>query len=143
MKFSVGRYDVVVREGLSNSVMEVSFNHHPGLTTVYIDAPEELIHPVFKNFFYRKIKDVTDQVEKQQKYAEVSRYIPGRHRKVKWSVRKFKSEFTNVNGDIDEAKEAWDYNKAPSGSVKSGKYGDLKSFLVSRKGGSLSLIGDK
>lgn len=141
MQFDIGNYKVTVREGQSRSVIEVSFTHHPGLCNVYIYCPEELIHPVFRRMFERKVKDVTDQVSQRQTMASTSRYIPTRHRSVKWSVRKFKHDFQNVHGDIDEAKDAWDYNRAPAGAVKTGKFGDLKAFLEGRKAGELDLIG--
>ncbi|QUL77352.1 hypothetical protein [Escherichia phage UPEC06] len=143
MKFEIGKYMVTVREGKSRNKIEVSFNHHPGLTRVYVDAPEDLIHPVFRKLFELKVKGIIDEVQKRLSYASVSNYIPTRHRSVKWSVREFKNEFTNLHGDIDEAKDNWDYNKAPAGSAFiETKFGDLKAFLEMRKGDKLNLTGE-
>lgn len=140
MNFEVGKYMVTVREGKSRSTMEVTFGHHPGLTYVYIDAPAELIHPAFRKLFQLKVKGIVDSVQSRLDNANVSKYIPTRHRTVKWSVRKFKSDFTNLHGDIDEAKVDWDYNRAPKGVETTGKFGDLKAFLEGRKAGELELI---
>lgn len=142
MKFEIGCYRVEIREGKSRVKMDVSFSHHPGLQYVYIDAPSDLIHPVFRKFFELKVKDVIDGVERREKIASVSNYIPSRLRNVSWSVRKFKQDFTNMHGDIDEAKDNWDYNRSPTGAVAAGKHGDLKGFLEFRTGRKLNLAGD-
>lgn len=139
MEFHIGDYRVVVREGKSKVSMDVVFGHHPGLRYVYIDAPEELMHPMYQNFFRLRLKGIIDSVAKKQSMNSTSRYIPNRERAVKWAVRKFKYEFSQVHGDIEVIRESWDYNKSP---VKSeGKFGDLKGFLEMRKGGSLDLGG--
>lgn len=141
MKFEIGKYLVTVREGKSRNKIEVIFGHHPGLTYVYIDAPGELIHPVFRKLFELKVKAIVDTVQERVQIAGVSHYIPNRHRTVKWSVREFKNEFTNLHGDIDEAKDNWDYNRAPAGAVATGKFGDLKAFLEMKSGRELNCMG--
>lgn len=139
MEFQIGNYRVIIREGKSRSVMELSFHHHPGLTSVFVDAPEELIHPVFRSTFERKIKDVIDTVDRTKLMSKATNYIPARKRQTKWAVRKFKAEFEAIHGNIEDAKDDWDYNKAPRNSVKTGKHGDLKSFLTQRIGRELKL----
>lgn len=137
MKFNIDDYVVTVREGKSRSIMEVTFGHHPGTRYVYINVPDELIHPVFESFLKLRLKGVIDSVAKKQAINATSKYIPNRERTVKWAVRKFKSEFSALHGDIEVAKMNWDYNKAPT--KQKGKFGDLKGFLEMRKGCSLDL----
>jgi hypothetical protein len=139
MQFKIGDYDVTVREGKSSTTMDVSFCHHPGLKRIYIEAPEEMMHPVYISFMKLRLKGIIDSVAKKQTMNATSRYIPNRERATKWVVRKFKSEFSKVHGDIDVAKTNWDYNKAPEHS-NTGKYGDLKAFCGMRKGQELELV---
>lgn len=138
MEFYIDDYRVIIREGSSSVTMDIKFGHHPGLKSVYIDAPEELMHPMYQKFFETRLRGIIDSVERKQAIAATSRYIPNRERTTKWAVRKFKYEFSQVHGDIEVVRESWDYNKSP---VKSeGKFGDLKGFLEMRKGGSLDLV---
>lgn len=139
MKFEIGKYQVTVREGKSQSKIEVSFHHHPGITSVFIESPTDLIHPVFRSMFERKIKDITEDVQRRYDTLAVSNHIPSRKRHVVWRAAQFRSEFSNLHGDIEEAKDAWDYNRAPKGAEKSGKYGDLKAFLEMKAGRKLTL----
>lgn len=138
MEFYIDDYRVIIREGSSSSTMDIKFGHHPGLKSVYIDAPEELMHPMYQKFFETRLRVIIDSVARKQAITATSHYIPNRERMTKWSVRKFKYEFSQVHGDIEVVRESWDYNKSP---VKAeGKFGDLKGFLEMRKGGSLDLV---
>jgi len=142
MNFEIGKYRVVVREGNSQSKIEVSFHHHPGLTSVFVDAPTDLLHPVFRGMFERKIKDITDEVQRRYNTLEVSNYITNRKRNVVWKATQFRKEFVSLHGDIEEAKDAWDYNRAPKGVVTTGKFGDLKAFLEMRTGRELNVVSE-
>lgn len=138
MEFYIDDYRVIIREGSSSSTMDIRFGHHPGLKSVYIDAPEELMHPMYQKFFESRLRGIIDSVARKQAITAASRYIPNRERTTKWSVRKFKYEFSQVHGDIEVVRESWDYNKSPV--KREGKFGDLKGFLEMRKGGSLDLV---
>lgn len=138
MEFYIDDYRVIIREGSSSSTMDIKFGHHSGLKSVYIDAPEEMMHPMYQKFFESRLRGIIDSVARKQAITATSHYIPNRERTTKWSVRKFKYEFSQVHGDIEVVRESWDYNKSP---VKGeGKFGDLKGFLEMRKGGSLDLV---
>lgn len=139
MKFNIDDYTVTVREGKSNSIILVNFNHHLGIKSVYINVPEDMIHPVYQSFFTLRLKRIIDSVAKKQAMNSTSRYISNREKEVRWAVRKFKSEFSAVHGNIEVAKTNWDYNRAPAHEFK-GRFGDLKAFCGMRKGQELELV---
>ncbi|QYC52594.1 phosphonate metabolim protein, transferasehexapeptide repeat family [Salmonella phage SSBI34] len=144
MRFEVEGFDVTVQFGRP----EVKyFKGEDGkYRTVHFFAPEALIHPAFKKEFeeyvVRCIKMHTTKVG-SGKYLPngdlVSNYIPPRIIRSGYSAYELRKRIEKRVGDIEEAKEAWDYNKAPNGVVKTGKFGDLKAFLEMRKGGKLRL----
>lgn len=139
MKFDIDDYTVTVREGKSNNIILVTFSHHPGLKYVYINVPEDMMHPMYQSFFTLRLKRIIDSVAKKQAMNSTSRYISNREKEVRWVARKFKSEFSAIHGDIEIAKANWDYNRAPEHEFK-GRFGDLKAFCGMRKGQELDLI---
>lgn len=147
MKFTIDDFDVTVQFGRP----EVQYlkGEDGQYRVVHFFAPEALIHPAFKPEFEdlvkRCIKMHMDKVY-QSKYlpngAPVSRYVPPRVIRSGYSAYDFRKRIETRVGDIEEAKDNWDYNRAPAGAVATGKFGDLKAFLEMRAGRELNMTGE-
>lgn len=145
MQFKVEDFDVTVMFG------KPEVQYHKGengqYRTVHFFAPEALIHRAFKQEFQEYVKRcIKMHMNKvtMSKYLpngeHVSRYVPPRIIHSGYSAYEFRKRIEARVGDIEEAKDNWDYNRAPAGAVETGKFGDLKSFLKGRKGDELVLI---
>lgn len=121
--------------------LEISFNHQ--IFSVTVVKHPDFQHPVFDRLINKIIKDVTDSVAKRNDMNKASWVVKRREKTLKIKKLDFRSRFVNLYGDIEQAIEDWDYNRAPKGSVKEGKFGELKSFLEMRKGRELNLGGIK
>lgn len=141
MKFEVDGFEVTVLAGKPEIVYHNDGNGN--YRTVTFTAPEELIHPAFKPEFEEYTKRCITLHQKKVLihggFCDTMRYVPPRKIKSKFSAYKFRKQIEERLGDIEEAKDTWDYNRAPEGAVKTGKFGDLKAFLAMRKGGDLNL----
>ncbi|QQG33397.1 hypothetical protein [Pectobacterium phage PcCB7V] len=146
MKFTIEDFDVTVQFGRP----EVQYLKGEGgqYRVVHFYAPEALIHPAFKKEFeeyvVKCIKMHRNKVAMSQRAidAGIIRYVPPRVIRSGYSAYEFRKQIEARVGDVEEAKEAWDYNRAPAGAVTTGKFGDLKAFLESRKAGKLNLGGE-
>lgn len=139
MNFTVDGHKVTVLKGDKVSVVEVTRDGFGDNQSFTLKAPEDIIHPVFRKLFQEKLREIVGKDSFRRQSSGTSRYIGAKRREMKWSVRKIKSDFEAEHGDIEEAKDAWDYNKAPKNVEKSGKHGDLKAFLSQRVGRELKL----
>lgn len=146
MKFTIDDFSVTVVEGRP----EV-FYHNDGngnYREVTFHAPEALIHPAFKPEFeeyvtkLRRMHENKFALSKRAIDSGLMRYVPPRKIKSAYSAFKFRKQIEKRVGDIEEAKDNWDYNRAPAGAVVTGKFGDLKAFLESRAGRKLEMTGD-
>lgn len=145
MQFKVEDFDVTVMFG------KPEVQYHKGedgqYRTVHFFAPEALIHRAFKKEFQeyvvRCIKVHMNKIY-QSKYLPngkpTSHYIPPRIIRSGYSAYELRKKIESRVGDIEEAKDNWDYNRAPAGAVETGKFGDLKAFLKGWKGDELVLI---
>lgn len=147
MKFTINDFDVTVQFGRP----EVQYlkGEDGQYRVVHFFAPEALIHPAFKPEFEKYvvqcIKMHMNKVN-MSKYLPngqpVSRYIPPRVIRSGYSAYEFRKQIEARVGDIEEAKDNWDYNRAPAGAVTTGKFGDLKAFLEMKTGRELNMMGD-
>lgn len=144
MHFTTKAFEVTVLAGKPEIVYHNDGNGN--YREVTITAPEELIHPAFKvefeEYTQHCIKLHHNKVRLHGGFGDTMRYVPPRKIKSKFSAYKFRKQIETRVGDIEEAKDTWDYNKAPSKAVKQGKHGDLKAFLTMRKGEQLKLVGE-
>lgn len=141
LQFRVKDYTVSVRS-IKDS-FKIVYTYHHELKSVLVDAPEDLVHPVFERLYRVKIQKVIDEVEERTKRCRTMRVISAKQKQLTTSALEFRRQFVNLYGSIDDAKDDWDYNRAPKGGVITGKFGDLKLFLEMRKGHELNLGGVK
>ncbi len=143
MKFTIDEFEVTVLAGKPEVVYHNDGNGN--YREVTITAPEELIHPAFKvefeEYTKRCIKLHQNKVRLHGGFCDTMRYVPPRKIKSKFSAHKFRKQIETRVGDIEEAKDTWDYNRAPAGVVKTGKFGDLKAFLEMRTGREINCMG--
>lgn len=147
MKFTVEEFNVEVIAGRPEVCY---FNDGNGnYNKVQFGAPESLIHPAFKEEFSQyvlkciKMHNQKLLLSKRAIDQGLMRYVPPKVIRSGYSAYTFRKMIEERVKDIDKAKEEWDYNKAPSYLEKpKGKFGDLKSFLESRKGTKLNLTGE-
>lgn len=142
MKFTIEDFDVTVQFGRPEvQYLKGEDGQYRG---VHFYAPEALIHPAFKKEFeeyvVKCIKMHRNKVAMSQRAIDAGliRYVPPRVIRSGYSAYGFRKQIENRVGDIEEAKEAWDYNRAPSGAVTTGKFGDLRAFLEMRTGRELN-----
>lgn len=146
MKFTIGDFDVTVQFGRP----EVQYlkGEDGQYRVVHFFAPEALIHPAFKpefeEYVTRCIKMHQNKValSKRAIDAGLIRYVPPRVIRSGYSAYSLRKQIEARVGDIEEAKDTWDYNRAPAGAVKTGKFGDLKAFLEMKSGRELNMMGD-
>lgn len=147
MKFQIESFDVEVFAGKP----EVCYlkDDDGSYRKVHFSAPESLIHLAFKKEFEEyvlrcvKMHQQKVSLSKRAIDAGIMRYVPPKVLVSKYSAYEFRKKIESRVGDIDEAKETWDYNKAPAGSAfAETKFGDLKAFLEMRKGDKLNLTGE-
>lgn len=142
MKFTIEDFDVTVQFG--HPEVQYLKGEDGQYRVVHFFAPEALIHPAFKKEFeeyvVKCIKMHRNKVAMSQRAIDAGliRYVPPRVIRSGYSAYNFRKQIENRVGDIEEAKEAWDYNRAPAGVVTTGKFGDLKAFLEMRKGQELN-----
>lgn len=148
MKFTTEDFDVTVQFGRP----EVQYlkGEDGQYRVVNFYAPEALIHPAFKKEFeeyvVKCIKMHMNKVNMSKCLPNgqpVSHYIPPRIICSGYSAYEFRKQIESRVGDIEEAKEAWDYNRAPAGAVTTGKFGNLKAFLEMRTGRKLNMMGSE
>lgn len=144
MKFTINDFDVTVQFGRP----EVQYlkGEDGQYRVVNFFAPEALIHPAFKpefeEYVTRCIKMHQNKValSKRGIDAGLVRYVPPRVIRSGYSAHEFRKLVEARVGDIEEAKDNWDYNRAPAGVVITGKFGDLKAFLEMKAGRELNCM---
>lgn len=147
MKFTIEDFDVTVQAGRPQiHYIRGSDNQY---RVVHFYAPEALIHPAFKKEFEEYVLNSFKMHNNKVKLTgrlpngdHVSNYIPPAAIRSSYSAYAFRKKIEGRVGDIEEAIEAWDYNKAPVNCVKSGKFGDLKAFIENRAGRQLNMSGE-
>lgn len=137
MKFTIDEFEVKVLAGKPEIVYHNDGNGN--YREVTITVPEELVHPAFKTEFeeYTRRCIKLHQNKAHRGFCATMRYVPPRRIKSKLSAYKLRKQIETRVGDIEEAKDTWDYNRAPAGAVTTGKFGDLKAFLEMRTGREL------
>lgn len=126
-----------IESGNLRNALEVSFDHQ--LFSITVLKNKEYSHPVFDRLINKILKDVTDSTAERNKMNKTSWTVKRREQKLVIKKLDFRSRFVNLYGDIEQAKDDWDYNRAPAHSNTNGKFGDLRSFLTMRKGSELDL----
>lgn len=143
MKFEIDGFEVTVIAGKPDV-----FYHNDGngnYREVTFQAPESLIHPAFRQEFeeyvvrLRRMHENKMALSKRAIDCGLMRYVPPRKIKSGYSAYTFRKQIESRVGDIEEAKDTWDYNRAPKEAVKTGKFGDLKAFLEMKSGRKLNL----
>lgn len=144
MKFTTGDFDVTVQIGRPEIHYFKGEDGHYRM--VHFFAPEALIHPAFKQEFQeyvvRCIRMHMNKVNLSGRLPNgdpVSNYVPPRIIRSGYSAYSFRKLIEKRVGDVEEAKDNWDYNRAPAGAVATGRFGDLKAFLESRTGRKLNM----
>lgn len=137
MKLPDYRITIVNADSKLRNAVELSFNHQ--IFSVVVVKHPDYQHPVFDRLINSIIKDVTDSVSKRNDMNMSSWTVKRREQDLKIKKLDFRSRFVNIYGEVEDAIEDWDYNRAPKGEQKTGKYGDLKAFLEMRKGSILEL----
>lgn len=143
MKFQTDDFEVTVVFGRPR--VEYHNDGNGNYKSVTFSAPEELIHPAFKPEFetyvrmLRKMHENKLSLCKRAINSGLMRYIPPRVIRSNYSAYTFRKEIESRVGNIEEAKDEWDYNRAPAGVETRGKYGDLKAFIQQRAGKELKL----
>lgn len=130
MKFEMGGFEVTVICGRP----EVKY-HSDGngnYRQVTFQVPEALIHPAFKREFEEYVVKCLKMHKNKVALSEraidagLMRYVPPRIIRSGYSAYTFRKLIESRVGDVEGAKDAWDYNRAPEGAVKTGKFGEVE-----------------
>lgn len=114
-------------------------------TSVVFKAPEPLVHMAFKRDIMGiiskglKIHNITEEGNKDTNPYVATTCVAPKCLRYSYSGSSLMKSIQERIGDIEEAKDNWDYNKAPKNATVKGKFGDLKAFIEMKSGKSLNL----